>query len=139
MLREGQDMCIVANGPMAFEALLASDILAEEGVEAAVLNMHTVKPIDRTAILNAAARVRAMQVVEEHNIHGGLGSAVLEVLQDGHDFPVRVVGVADAYPPIGPTAELRASLGLSAENIVLQARALLSAPTRRASNNAQAR
>lgn len=127
-LRDGQDLCIIANGPMAFEALLASEALAEEGVSARVLNMHCVKPIDRAAILEAAETVRAMLIVEEHNVYGGLGSAVLEVLQGGHAFPIRLIGIEDSYPPIGPTAELRASLGLCAENIVLQARALLNAP-----------
>jgi transketolase len=69
----------------------------------------------------------------------GLGSAVLEVLQDGHDFPVRIIGIEDTYPPIGPTAELRAALGLCAENIVVQARALLDGPARRVPNTVQAR
>jgi transketolase len=123
-LRDGNDLCIIANGAMAFEAVLAADVLADEGFGVSVLNMHTVKPIDREAILDAAARVRAMLVIEEHNVFGGLGSAVLEVLQDGHDFPVRVIGIEDAYPPIGPTHELRAALGLSAENLVAQARNL---------------
>ncbi len=124
-LRSGGELCIVANGSMVFEAMLAAEALAGAGVQAAVLNMHTVKPIDRDAILEAAAKVRGMLVVEEHNVHGGLGSAVLEVLQGGHDFPVRVIGIEDFYPPIGPTAELRNSLGLSAAHIFDAAKMLL--------------
>ena len=124
-LREGADLCILANGSMVFEALIASDALRESGVHASVLNLHTVKPIDREAILQEAARVKAMLVVEEHSVIGGLGSAVLEVLESGHAFPVERIGIRDIYPPIGPTVELRASLGLCAEHIALRAVALL--------------
>jgi transketolase len=121
VLRDGDDLCVVANGSMVFEALLAADILAERGIRARVVNMHTVKPIDHGAILDAAARVRGMIVVEEHTICGGLGSAILEVLEDGHGFPVRRIGVRDVYPPIGPTHDLRAALGLSAASILREA------------------
>ncbi|MDY7579406.1 transketolase C-terminal domain-containing protein [Herbaspirillum sp. RTI4] len=124
-LREGDDLCIVANGAMVFEAVLAADALALEGIRVQVLNMHTVKPIDREALLEAAARVRGMLVVEEHNVLGGLGSAVLEVLDQGHRIPVQRIGIEDAYPPIGPTFELRAALGLCAENMAAQAKAML--------------
>ncbi|MBV8950060.1 MAG: transketolase family protein [Actinobacteria bacterium] len=124
-LRRGDDLCIIANGPMVFEALLASDSLATEGIQTEVLTMHTVKPIDTDAVRDAAARVRGMLVVEEHNVLGGLGAAVLEVLEDGHAFPVRRIGIADQYPPVGPVSELRVALGLSAENIVAQAHAIL--------------
>ena len=127
-LREGDDLCIIANGAMVFEALLAAEALAEDGFGVGVLDVHTVKPIDRAAILAAAATVRGILVVEEHNVFGGLGSAVLEVLRDGHDCPVRLIGIEDFYPPIGPTFDLRAALGLSAENIVAQGRALLGGP-----------
>lgn len=120
-LREGDDLCIVANGSMVFEALLAADALAQEGIAAQVLNMHTAKPFDKAAIVDAAARVQGMITVEEHSLIGGLGSSVLEALEDGHSIPVRRIGVKDIYPPIGPTADLRAALGLSAENILREA------------------
>lgn len=123
-LREGGPISIIANGTMVFEALLASDILARQGIRVSVINMHTVKPIDAKAVLCEAAKCRAMLVVEEHNIIGGLGSAILEVLRDGHTFPVECIGIRDEYPPIGPTNELRASLGLNAENIADRALAL---------------
>ncbi|PUA16512.1 transketolase family protein [Glaciimonas sp. PCH181] len=130
-LRDGDDLCIVANGAMVFEAMLAADALALEGVhvQVQVLNMHTVKPIDRESILDAARRVRGILVVEEHSVHGGLGSAVLEVLDQGHNIPVQRIGIQDAYPPIGPTFALRASLGLCAENIVVQAKVMLNRVT----------
>lgn len=123
-LRTGSDLCIVANGSMVFEAVIAADALAMEGIHAQVLNMHTVKPIDHEAILSASRNVRGMLVVEEHSVCGGLGSAVLEVLDEGHAIPVKRIGIGDFYPPIGPTFELRASLGLCAENIAAQARAM---------------
>ena len=123
-LREGRDISLIANGPMVVEALIAADILAEHGIGASVLNMHTVKPIDREAILSEAADVRGMIVVEEHNVHGGLGSAVLEVLRGGHGFPVELIGIEDIYPPIGPTFALRESLGLCASAIVARALAM---------------
>jgi len=128
VLREGDDLCIVANGSMVFESLLAADALAQEGIAAGVLNMHTVKPFDKAAILAAAARVRAMMTIEEHSVIGGLGSAVLEALDGGHPIPVRRIGVKDIYPPIGPTPDLRAALGLSASNIVREALDLLERP-----------
>ncbi|WP_167376075.1 transketolase family protein [Methylobacterium tarhaniae] len=124
-LAEGRDVCIVAHGAMVLEALLAADLLRAEGIAAEVLNMHTVKPIDRGAILAAAAQVRAMVVVEEHSTVGGLGSAVLEVLEGGHAFPVVRIGIEDAYPPIGPTPELREALGLSGPRIAGRIRGLL--------------
>jgi transketolase len=124
-LCEGDDVCLVANGALTFEALLAADILRSEGIAAEVLDMHTVKPIDREAILNAAGRVRAMVVAEEHSRSGGLGAAVLEVLEDGHDFPVARIGLEDEYPPIGPMPDLRHALGLSGEAIARRAKLLL--------------
>jgi len=124
-LRDGRDLCIVANGSMVFEALLACDALAASGIQSSILNMHTVKPIDRESLLNEAGRVKAMLVVEEHNVHGGLGAAVLEVLEEVRRCPVERVGIPDIYPPIGPTSELRAALGLDAFNVAARARALL--------------
>ncbi|MBC8008134.1 MAG: hypothetical protein H7X76_08835 [Prolixibacteraceae bacterium] len=123
-LRDGTDLCIVANGPMVFESLLACDALAQTGMRCSVLNMHTVKPIDSQSLLAQAARVRAMLVVEEHNVLGGLGSAVLEVLEGVRRCPVERIGIPDIYPPIGPTSELRAALGLDAAHIASRARAL---------------
>ena len=125
-LRDGRDLCIVANGAMVFEALLACDaLLSHSAIRCSVLNVHTVKPIDRDAIMAEAASVKAMLVVEEHNVMGGLGSAVLEVLEADRGCPVERIGIRDLYPPVGPTSELRAFLGLDAENIARRAVALL--------------
>ncbi|MDO9405255.1 MAG: transketolase C-terminal domain-containing protein [Polaromonas sp.] len=124
-LRDGDEVSIIANGSMVFEALLASDALAQIGIRASVVNMHTVKPIDAAAILREAAHCKAMVVAEEHSVIGGLGSAVLEVLRAGHAFPVDCIGIEDFYPPIGPTPELRASLGLHADHIAARVLQLL--------------
>lgn len=124
-LREGGDIAIVANGAMVFESLLAADRLKSIGIAASVLNVHTVKPIDGAAIVDLAGQAGAMIVVEEHSRFGGLGAAVLEVLAEVGAPKCRLIGIPDIFPPIGPTPELRASLGLSAEAIVANAMDLL--------------
>ncbi|MGV3491371.1 MAG: transketolase family protein [Devosia sp.] len=116
-LRQGRDVSLIANGSMVVEALLAADALKTVGIEANVLNVHTVKPIDAVAVREAVAGTRAVVVAEEHSIIGGLGSAVLEALAEVPHAPVRRIGIRDEFPPIGPTRALRQSLGLSAEGI----------------------
>ena len=125
LLRDGNDLTLVANGSMVIEAVLAADALRGLGIAARVLNLHTVKPLDRAALEAAARQTPAMIVVEEHSIIGGLGAAVLETLAEVPHGPIRRIGIADLFPPIGPPHELRASLGLSAENIIAQALNLL--------------
>lgn len=124
-LREGRDVAIAANGSMVFEALLAADYLASLGIKARVLDIHSVKPIDGEAVRDAARGVEAMIVIEEHSRLGGLGSAILECLAEERAIPVRLIGIPDIFPPVGPTHELRASLGLCADNIVHNALDLL--------------
>ncbi len=124
-LREGHDLAIFANGAMVVEALLAADYLAEAGVRASVHDIHTVKPIDADTVRAAARGVEAVIVVEEHSRFGGLGSAVLECLAEDRPPPVRLIGLPDSFPPIGPTHDLRAALGLSAANVVMQTLDLL--------------
>ena len=124
-LRDGNDVAIIANGPMVFEAMLAADQLARRGIGAQVINMHSVKPIDRAALERAAREVAAFVVVEEHNVLGGLGGAVTEALSEIRHGPIRLLGIRDAYPPIGPVFELRDALGLTAVHIVVQVESLL--------------
>jgi len=131
-VRAGNDVAIIANGPMVFEALLASDQLARRGVGARVINMHTVKPLDTVALRRAAGEVSAFVVVEEHNVFGGLGGAVTEALAEGLHGPIRLLGIRDNYPPIGPVFELRDALGLSAVHIVAEVESLLAATLERA-------
>jgi len=116
-LREGRDASIIANGPLVAEAIEAADELAKDGIQATVLDMHTLKPIDREAVFRCARETRLIITAEEHNVIGGLGSAVLETLAEKPSCPVVRIGLPDIFPIIGPTWELRAHMGLSAKNI----------------------
>jgi transketolase len=110
--------------------MLAADCLAAQGVSARVINMHTVKPLDREVLIRAAGEVNAMIVIEEHSVAGGLGGAVAEALSEVRHGPIRLLGIGnDVFPPIGPVSELRAALGLDAANIVANAQQMLSART----------
>jgi transketolase len=100
-LREGKDVTIIATGRMAEEALKAAEALAGEGIEARVLDCHTIKPIDREAILAAARETRGIVTAEDHNIMGGLGSAVCEVVAEEHPTVVKRVGVRDQFASSG--------------------------------------
>ena len=124
-LRDGRDIAILANGPMVAEAVEAADGLAESGIRARVLDVHTVKPIDREAVEACARETRGIITVEEHNIIGGLGSAVVETLAEAPGCPVVRIGIPDIFPVIGPTFELRRHLGLTAAAIMEKARQLL--------------
>jgi transketolase len=90
-----------------------------------VLNMHTIKPLDRDAILGAAAETRGIVTAEEHRLTGGLGGAVAELLAVEHPTRMRMVGMPDTFAMVGPTVPLRAKYGMSAEAIVAACRALL--------------
>ena len=120
--REGKDVTIVATGYMVHLAVEAADMLAEEGIDAGVINIHTVKPIDSELITAAAKRTGAVVVAEEHNIIGGLGSAVCEVLAESFPVPVLRVGVEDKYGRSGKVPELLEIYGLTAKNIADKAR-----------------
>ena len=117
-LREGTDVTIIATGLMVNEALIAAETLANEGIHARVLNMATIKPIDRDAIVKAATETGVIVTAEEHNIIGGLGSAVAEVVCETVPVPVIRVGVNDTFGKSGPALELLKVYGLCAENIV---------------------
>ena len=117
-LRDGEDVTIVATGLMVAEALAAASDLAREGIEARVLNIHTIKPLDRDALLEAAGETGAVVTAEEHNVLGGLGGAVAELLAETEPVPVLRVGIRDVYGESGPWRELLAKYGLSAPDIV---------------------
>ncbi len=121
-LTEGNDVTIVATGLMVNEALIAAETLKNEGVAARVINMATIKPIDREAILRAAKETGAIVTAEEHSIIGGLGSAVAEVVCEELPVPVLRVGVMDTFGKSGPAVELLKLFGLSAEHIVEEAK-----------------
>jgi transketolase len=126
-LRDGTDATIIAIGRMVAQALMAADELAESGIQARVVNMHTLKPLDEEMILNVATESPAIITVEEHNIIGGLGSAVAEVLAETTSAKVlfRRLGIPDVYCKIGNETELTRSYGLDGPSIALAVRELL--------------
>ena len=121
-LKDGKDVTIVASGMMVSEALEAREILAGEGISASVINVHTIKPLDKEAIVNDAKITGAVVVSEEHNIIGGLGSAVAEALAEAYPVPVVRHGVNDVYGKSGPAKELIEYYGLNASGIVKKAK-----------------
>lgn len=119
--REGSDVTLISTGNMLFETLKAAEILAEKGVFAEVLHMHTVKPIDSEAIAESARKTGAVVTVEEHSILNGLGSAVAETLCEKYPVPLRRVGTKDVFGLSGTMDELMDYFGLRAEPIAATA------------------
>ncbi len=117
-LREGQDATIVANGRMLVEALEAADVCASKGLSVRVLDMHTIEPIDREAIVKAADETGAIVVAEEHLVNGGMGSAISQVLVEEYPVPMEFVAIKQCYGQSGDPAGLLKVYGLTAENIV---------------------
>ena len=115
--REGKDVTIVANGFMVHLALEAADMLQAEGIDAGVINIHTIKPIDKELLVNAAKTTGAIVTAEEHSIIGGLGGAVSEVLSEKCPTLIKRVGMNDTYGSSGKAFEVAAHYGLSAEHI----------------------
>ena len=125
VLRQGRDVAIVACGAMVAFALSAAGTLATEGIDARVLDLHTIKPLDREALLCAAAETRAIVTAEEHRLCGGLGGAVAELLSCERPTRMRMVGMPDVFASIGPTNKLRAKYGMSADGIAEACRSIL--------------
>lgn len=123
-VKDGSDVSIIATGLMVQEAMKAADMLAEEGISARVINIHTIKPIDEEIITKAAKETGAIVTAEEHYIMGGLGSAVTEVVCANAPVPVKIIGT-DRYGKSGKPAELFEEYGLTAENIAAQAKAAM--------------
>lgn len=127
VLREGTDVTLAACGVMVERALSAAEILAAEGVSAEVLDVASVKPIDADAIAASAAKTGAAVACEEHEINGGLGSAVAEVLGERVPVPLRRVGVRDVFGTSGEPEELMAHFGLTATDVAAAAREAMEA------------
>ena len=121
-LKEGTDVTIIATGLMVERALQAAEMLVAEGISAAVINMATIKPLDRDIIIDAAKKTGAIVTAEEHSVIGGLGSAVAEVVCETMPVPVMKVGVEDTFGKSGPALELLEIFGLNAENICQKAK-----------------
>lgn len=118
VLQDGRDVAILANGLMVNEALEAGKALKELGIQARIINLATIKPLDEELVLKAARECGKVITCEEHNIIGGLGEAVCSLLSEKCPTPVRRVGVNDVFGESGPAAELLKKYGLSAEHIV---------------------
>jgi transketolase len=117
ILKEGHDVLIVACGLMVQEALRAAKILEEQKIDATVMNMHTIKPLDKEALIKYAQKCKAVVTAEEHSIYGGLGSSVCEALSLSK-VPIKVLGIRDEFGESGKADELFIKFGLTAENIV---------------------
>ena len=125
VMKEGNDVCIISCGLMISRALAAAEMLEKEGISAAVVNMHTIKPIDSEIILKMNQTCKAIITAEEHSVIGGLGSAVAEVLA-GHDgAKFAMVGIQDKFGKSGKPDQLFEAYGLTAENIVAKSKELL--------------
>ena len=126
LYKEGSDVTLVATGYMTHLAYEAAEILAKEGISAEVINIHTIKPLDKEIIVNSAKKTGAGVSAEEHSVIGGLGSAVCEALAEACPVPALRVGVEDSYGKSGKVPELLELYGLTAANIAAKARTAIS-------------
>jgi transketolase len=126
-MRDGKDVSIIATGMMVAAAISAAEILAASGIDARVIDMHTIKPLDREIILKAARETGAIVTAEEHNVLCGLGSAVSEVVTEGCCVPVIKVGTEDTFGRSGKAEELVKAYKLTAENIAAKAKQAIAA------------
>ncbi len=122
VIKDGKDVAIIANGLMVYEAIKAGEMLAEMGINARVINMATIKPLDDELVLKAAKECGKIITCEEHSVIGGLGEAVCSLLSEKLPTPVRRIGVNDEFGHSGPAVDLLKQFGLSAENIVAVAK-----------------
>ena len=118
VMRDGDDIAIIANGLMVYEAIQAGEKLAEMGINARIINMSTIKPLDEELVLKAAKECGKIITCEEHNIIGGLGEAVCSFLSEVYPTPVKRIGVNDAFGFSGPAYEVLEAFGLCASHIV---------------------
>ncbi len=124
-LRPGNDLAVLACGAMVDLAVRASDALKKEGVGVRVLNMSSIKPFDRDAVLAAAGETRGIVTAEEHHLSGGLGGMVAELLAVENPTRMRMIGMPDAFAMVGPTVAVREKYGMSAEAIADACRSLV--------------
>jgi transketolase len=125
IVRRGGDVSIVACGLMTGAALDAAALLAAEGIQARVIDMHTVKPLDREAVVSAARETGAIVTAEEHLTRGGLGAAVAQVAAEEHPVPMRFIGIRDTYMEAASVEELMERHGFSAAHVAAAARELV--------------
>lgn len=126
-VKDGKDVTLVATGIMVQESLKAAEMLKEEGIDARVINIHTIKPIDKDILVKASNETGAIVTAEEHNISGGLGSAVAEVICQNAPCPIKMVAVNEKFGTSGSPAELLEKYGLTAKDIVAKAKEAIAA------------
>ncbi|PIV64061.1 MAG: transketolase [bacterium (Candidatus Ratteibacteria) CG_4_10_14_3_um_filter_41_18] len=129
ILKEGKDLTIIACGVMVCQSSEAASILEKEGISVRLINLHTIKPIDEEAIIKAAKETGAILTAEEHQVMGGMGSAVAEVVMENCPVPMKRIGILDRFGQSGKPEELMREYGLTAENIVKEAKNLLKRKT----------
>ncbi len=117
-LTEGNDVTIVATGHLVWEAIIAAEILEKEGIQAEIINIHTIKPLDDEAILNSVKKTGCIVTAEEHNFLGGLGESVARVLVENHPTPQAFVATQDTFGESGTPSQLMEKYGLNADAIV---------------------
>ena len=125
MVNEGKDVSIIATGHLVWEAIQAGEILAEEGINAEIINIHTIKPLDEEAILKSVAKTKCVVTAEEHQMNGGLGDAVCQLLSRKMPTPVEMIAVNNSFGESGTPAQLMEKYGLNAQNIVKKVRKLI--------------
>lgn len=125
MVNEGKDVTIIATGHLVWEAIQAGEKLAEQGIDAEIINIHTIKPLDEEAIIKSIKKTGCVVTAEEHNRLGGLGDSVAQVLVKNHPAPQEYVAVDDSFGESGKPAELMEKYGLSADDIVKAAQEVI--------------
>jgi transketolase len=125
MVNEGSDVSIFATGHLVWEAILAGEMLEKEGIDAEIINLHTIKPLDEQAILQSVSKTRCVVTAEEHQLNGGLGDAVCQVLSRNMPSPVEMIGVNNSFGESGTPAQLMEKYGLNAQNIVTAVRKVM--------------
>jgi transketolase len=118
MLNEGTDVSIFATGHLVWKAIEAGHLLAEKGIHAEIINIHTIKPLDATAIINSVRKTRCVVTAEEHQMNGGLGDSICQLLARELPTPVEMVAVNDSFGESGTPDQLMKKYGLEAVNIV---------------------
>ncbi len=124
-LNQGKDVTIIATGHPVWQSIEAANLLEKKGISVDLMNIHTIKPIDKEAIINSAKKTGAVLTIEEHSIYGGLGEAVANVLVHNHSVPMQIIGIEDTFGESGKPEELYKKYGISAEKIVEKTKNLL--------------
>jgi transketolase len=125
MLNEGTDVTIIATGHLVWEAILAGEKLAEQGINAEIINIHTIKPLDEEMVIASAKKTGAVVTAEEHQTIGGLGATVSQCLAKNHAVPMDFVAVDDSFGESGTPAQLMTKYGLDADNIIAKVKSVM--------------